>query len=133
MFLKRACYDAVMNPAKSSERKHAPRKNLITMDGTLDKLTRIHVAVNEKGKDASPFELRILHKDAVREHVDCSSAACYNGGFSLGELIRERVRGRQEEFIGTSFCTGQEGDPEESGPHPSCPTRFEIEATLRFR
>ena len=103
------------------------------MDGTLERLTRIHIAVNEKGKDASPFELRILHKDAVREHVDCSSAACCNGGFSLGELIREMVRGRQEEFIGTSFCTGQEGDPEEPGPHPSCPTRFEVEATLRFR
>jgi len=43
------------------------------------------------------------------------------------------VRGRQEEFIGTSFCTGQEGDPEEPGPYPSCATRFEVQVTLRFR
>jgi hypothetical protein len=105
----------------------------VAIDGTLDKVDRIRISVLEKGKDASPFELRILHRDAIREHVDCSSPSCCNGGICLGDLLREMVRGRQEEFIGTSFCTGQEGDPEEPGPHPSCPTRFEIEAVLRFR
>jgi hypothetical protein len=122
-----------MNPPKGPIKKRAPRKNLVALDGTLDGVSRIHVSIWEKGKDASPFEVRIGHRDAVREHVDCSSPVCYNGGICLGDLLREMVRGRQEEFIGTSFCTGQEGDPEESGPHPSCATRFEIEATLRFR
>lgn len=122
-----------MNPAKPSAKKRPPRKNLVALDGTLDGVSRIHVSVWEKGKDANPFELRIQHKDAVREHVDCSNPLCYNGGISLGDLLREMARGRQDEFIGTSFCTGQEGDPEEPGPHPSCSTRFEIEATLRFR
>ena len=118
---------------KGQAKKRPPRKNLVALDGTLDGVSRIHVSIREKGKDASLFELRIQHKDAVREHVDCSNPLCYDGGISLGDLLRDMVRGRQEEFIGTSFCTGQEGDPEEPGPHPSCQTRFEIEATLRFR
>ena len=122
-----------MNPTNKSLQKKAPRKNLVAIDGTLDGVDRIQVSIWEKGKEASPFEARILHNDAVREHVDCNNPACYNGGISLGNLLREMVRGRQEEFIGASFCTGQEGDPEGSGPHPSCATRFEIAATLRFR
>jgi hypothetical protein len=122
-----------VNRPKEQVKKRPPRKNLVAIDGTLDGVKRIYVSILEKGKDASPFELRIVHRDAVREHVDCNNPACYNGGISLGDLLREMVRGQQEEFIGASFCTGQEGDPEEPGPHPSCATRFEIEATLRFR
>ena len=124
---------AIMNIPKGPVKKREPRKNLVAIDGTLDGVERILVSVHEKGREANPFELRILHKDAVREHVDCGNPDCYNGGISLGDLLREMVRGRQEEFIGTNFCVGQEGDPDEPGPHPSCATRFEIEATLRFR
>jgi hypothetical protein len=122
-----------MNLPKEPPKRRSPRKNLVAIDGTLDKLQRLEIAVREVGVNAEPFELRIVHKDAAREHVDCNNPACFNGGFSLGELVREMVRGHQEEFIGTSFCTGREGDPEELGPHPSCATRFEVQATLRFR
>jgi hypothetical protein len=122
-----------VNQPKESVKKRPPRKNLVALDGTLDAVSRMHVSIWEKGKEASPFEVRIVHRDAVREHVDRSNPFCYNGGICLGDLLREMVCGRQEEFIGTSFCTGQEGDPEDLGPHPSCATRFEINATLRFR
>src|SRR5258708_974236 len=83
-----------------------PRKNLVAIDGTLDKLDRLQISVKEVGRDAEPFELRIVHKDAVREHVDCNNPECFNGGFSLGDVLREMIRGHQEEFIGTNFCTG---------------------------
>jgi hypothetical protein len=122
-----------MSSSKAPAKKRPPRKNLVAIDGTLDAIDRLRISVRERGRDAEPFELRIHHKDAVREHVDCNNPLCYNGGFSLGDLLREMVRGRQNEFIGTCFCSGQEGDPEEEGPHPSCATRFEIEATLRYR
>src|ERR1700690_402818 len=105
-----------MSLPKEPAKNPPPRKNLVAIDGTMDRVDRIRVSILENGKDASPFELRILHRDAVREHVDSNNPACYNGGISLGDLLREMVHGRQEEFIGTSFCTGQEGDPEEPGP-----------------
>ncbi len=93
----------------------------------------MQIIIQEKGIDAEPFELRILHRDAIHEHVDCNNPACHNGGFSLGNVLREMIVNRQEEFIGTSFCTGTEGDPEEDLIHPSCSTRFEIQSILRYR
>ena len=122
-----------MSLPKTPAKKRPPRKNLVAIDGTLDKLSKIRLTVKEKGVNAEPFDLHIIHRESVREHVDCNNPNCFNGGFSLGNVLREMIAGRQEEFIGTSFCTGQEGDPEELGPHPSCTTRFEIEATLRYR
>lgn len=114
-------------------KKRSPRKNLVAIDGTLDKVARMDIRVQERGINAEPFELHIAHRDMVREHVDCNNPHCYNGGISLGNVLREMVANHQEEFIGTSFCTGQEGDPEEEMLHPSCATRFEIQATLRYR
>src|SRR5262245_14255675 len=122
-----------MNIPNVPSPRRAARKNLVAMDGTLDKLERVRITIKEVGKNAEPFELNIVHRDAVQEHMDCHNLDCHEGGFSLGDVLRELARSRQEEFIGTNFCTGQEGDPEEPGPHPSCATRFEIEATLRFR
>ena len=114
------------------ETKFQTLKNLVALDGTLDVVERLRISVQEKGRNAEPFELRIIHKDAIREHVPCHNPLCFDGGFSLGDLLREMVRSRQEELIGTSFCTGREGDPDEAGPHPSCSTRFEVEATLLY-
>ena len=122
-----------MSSTKVPAKKRPPRKNLIALDGTLETLDKIRISVREKGQNAEPFELRIIHKDSVREHVDCNNPLCFNGGFSLGDVLRDMVKGRQEDFIGTSFCTGQKGVPEEEGPHPSCSTRYEIEASLRYR
>jgi hypothetical protein len=121
-----------MSYSKAPAKKRPPRKNRVAIDGTLDHLEKIRISIREKGSNAEPFELRIIHKDAMREYVDCNNPLCFNGGFSLGDILREMVAGRQEDFIGTSFCTGQEGNPEEPGPHPSCATRFEIEASIRF-
>ena len=109
------------------------RRNIVALDGTLDKLERLQIAVREVGPNAEPFELRIIHKDAMREWVECNNPDCFNSGFSLGNVVREMLLSRQEEYIGTNFCVGQLGDPEEDGPHPSCPTRFEVQITLRFR
>ncbi len=117
----------------SPTKKHAPRRNLVAIDGTMDKIARLRIVCKEVGQNAEPFDLRIQHRDAIREYVECNHPDCFNGGFSLGNLLREMLLSRQEDYVGTSFCTGQLGDPEDSGPHPSCPTRYDLEISLRFR
>jgi len=119
---------------KEAAKRKSPSKNLVALDGTLDSVDKIAVRVVEKGRRASPYEIRIIHKDAVREHIDCSNPLCSGGGISLGDILRDMVRSRQTDFIGTSFCTGEEvPHPEVPEPVRSCRNRFEIEATLRFR
>ena len=109
--------------------EHAP-KNRIALDRTLDALSGLSIEVVEKGRRAWPTPYRLRHKDTIREFVVCHNPLCQGGGFSLGDVIRELVHSRQEDFIGTNFCIGQE---EIVGGTQSCRTRFEITAHLRFR
>jgi hypothetical protein len=109
------------------------RRNLVAIDGTLEQVAALFIRVKEKGRNAEPFELQISRRDGIREVVECNNPYCHNGGFSLGDVLREMVRSRQTDFIGTSFCRGQEGDLEIPVTLHSCETRFEVEATLQFR
>lgn len=102
------------------------RKNLVAIDGTMDAVEGLHIHVVERGRRATPDDLHIRRVESVREHVPCHNPLCEGGGFSLGDVIRDWVRNRQEDFIGTSFCTGHE-------EQQSCHTRFEIQAALRYR
>ena len=111
----------------------APKKNLIAIDGSMDSVSSLRVRVAEKGRRADPYELRITRADAVHEFVRCSNPLCQEGGFSLGELLREMIRDRRTEFLGVSYCIGQEGDLEIPESLKSCQTRFEVEATLSYR
>lgn len=122
-----------MKPVVPSRRIGKPSRNLIQIDGTLETVDRLQIAISEKGRNASPYDLRWGQKDAVREQIPCHNPLCFDGGFSLGDLLRELARGRQGEFIGTCFCTGREGDPELPGPRPSCGTRYDVDIRLNFR
>jgi len=118
---------------RRSEKAELPSKETIRIDGTLDRVESIRLSILEKGKNADPMERRILRVDAVRERVRCHNPLCQGGGFSLGDLLRDLVGSRQEEFVGTSFCAGQEQRHPEVEEFRSCRTRYEVQATLRFR
>jgi hypothetical protein len=113
-----------------SKRFRPPERNRILVDGTLDALMRLRISVTEKGRGAEPFTWIMTARDAVRERVPCNNPDCFDGGFSLGDLLRELVRTGQSDYIGTCFCTGRVGDPELIQERPSCETRFETEAHL---
>lgn len=115
-------------------RRRTVRKNLVAIDGTLDTVEGIRVEVVEKGRSPSPDHLQIRRRDGVVEYVYCHNPLCEAGGFSLGDVLRDMVRSRQTEFIGTNFCTGQEvAHPEVPDSQRSCRNRFEIQATLVYR
>lgn len=110
-----------------------PSKETIRIDGTLERLTHLRISILEKGKNADPMEMRITRVDAVRERIPCHNPLCEAGGFSLGDLLRDLVGSRQTDFIGTSFCTGQEQLHPEVEEFRSCRTRYEVHAALQFR
>ena len=116
-----------------SKRFRPPERNRVLIDGTLEPVERLSISVAEKGENAEPFAWRMSAREAVRERIPCNNPACFDGGFSLGDLLREVIKNRQREYIGACFCTGREGDPESPGPHPSCATRYDVEINLSFR
>jgi hypothetical protein len=101
-----------MKPSTETHPKQAPeQKNLIALDGTLDRVQGLRLVIQEKGIEADPTQVRMHHRDSVKELIRCHNPNCFQGGFSLGNLLRELVRSRQEDYIGINYCKGYEGDP----------------------
>ena len=116
-----------------SEKRELPSKDLIRIDGTLDQVDSLHISIQERGKSADPMELRITRVDAVHERFRCHNPLCEGGGLLLGDLLRDLIHGRQSDYIGTSFCGGQEQLHPEVEEFRTCRTRFEVHARLNFR
>ena len=53
----------------------------------------------------------VYTKTMLREFVDCSNPMCYNGGFSIGSILRDMVTQDETEHTATMYCRGYEGSP----------------------
>lgn len=52
---------------------------------------------------------RVYTSPRIGEFVDCSNPACYNGGFSVGQILRDMVRKKQTHLEDGRKCQGYEG------------------------
>jgi len=72
-------------------------------------------------------------KDPPGEYIDCSNPLCYNGGFSIGSILRDMVRKGQTEHETTERCQGYEGSPKGRRKHKDCWICFKIKVFVIYR
>ncbi|QVL42899.1 MAG: hypothetical protein KFB92_15900 [Alcanivorax sp.] len=41
-------------------------------------------------------------------HIDCTNPSCSDGGFSVGDMLREAVKNKEEKIEKCTACTGSE-------------------------
>lgn len=94
----------------------------------------IEIQVTETGTGVSGESVRI-YKGAkeIREYINCSNSLCYNGGISLGDIIRKTVRENTTEFEDSKICQGYEGSPKGKRKYRSCINFFKIKAKIIYR
>ena len=47
---------------------------------------------------------KMVYGKEVGEYIDCHNEFCYNGGFSIGSVIREMVKDKQLSKEGSAIC-----------------------------
>jgi hypothetical protein len=67
------------------------------------------------------------------EYVDCNKSACYNGGFSIGDVLREMVRTRESDQNGSAICHGYEGSPKGRRKYRECLNFFRYKVHIDCR
>lgn len=67
------------------------------------------------------------------EYVNCSNPLCYNGGFSLGGILREMVRNKQTILETSKSCKGYEGSPKGRRKYGPCMNCFNIKAAIQYQ
>ncbi|MBC8492913.1 MAG: hypothetical protein H8D43_03930 [Chloroflexi bacterium] len=72
-------------------------------------------------------------KDPPGEYIDCSNPLCYNGGFSIGPILRDMVRKGETERETTKRCQGYEGSPKGRRKYKLCWIWFKIKVFVKYR
>jgi hypothetical protein len=90
-------------------------------------VTEIGSGTNYKGQTQSYSKA-----DFPGEFIDCSNPLCYNGGFSIGGIIREMVENNQTDIETSKSCRGYEGSPKGKRRYRSCTSFFKIKVHIDY-
>jgi hypothetical protein len=74
----------------------------------------------------------VYHENNIGEFVDCQNSLCYNGGVSLGELLREMARKNKKEGEFSKICQGYEGSPKGRRRYRRCVNFFKLKINIEY-
>jgi len=106
-----------------------------SFDKAFPEIEDVKVEVTESGEGLTQFNReRIYSKRTLRgEYIDCHNPMCYNGGFDIGEIIRDMIRNKQAELVTYKTCQGYEGSPKGRRRYRSCVNSFNIKVTIKYK
>lgn len=97
-------------------------------------ILELSVEVEEQNSNGSPIRTRRIDHRDMSEYVDCSNRFCYNGGVSVGRIIRNMVGSKatrhETELL---ICQGYEGSPKGRRRYRSCLHAFRVVAEVKYR
>ena len=67
------------------------------------------------------------------EYINCTNPLCYNGGFSIGQILRDMVRKKEVHWEGSKICQGYEGSPKGRRKYRSCVNIWNIKVDIVYR
>lgn len=67
------------------------------------------------------------------EYINCNNSSCYNGGVSIGDILKTMVRENLRDFEVTKICQGNEGSPKGRKIYRKCLHQFKITASIEFK
>lgn len=98
------------------------------------KIKKLEIRAEESGYGVyGEFNTRYYNIDnPPGEFIDCSNPVCYNGGFSIGEILREMVRHKKTHHEGMKLCQGYEGSPKGRRRYRSCINHWKVTVDLEY-
>lgn len=98
------------------------------------KIQSLNVKVVETGDlNYGSSKTHYYDENSAGEYINCNNPRCYDGGFSLGEILRELIKKNESVFEGAKFCQGNEGSPKGRKIYQKCLNRFEIKAEIVYK
>lgn len=105
-----------------------------TFEKAFPQIEHIRVEVIESGEGINDWnEKRTYSKHDMGEYINCHNKRCYNGGFSIGQIIRQMIYENKTELETTEFCQGYEGSPKGRKKYQDCMNYFEIKVGIKYK
>ncbi len=89
-------------------------------------------AIEQKMMSETLREYNFNMNNLPGEYVDCSNKFCYNGGCSIGDILREMVYQKKTHGEYNRCCQGYEGSPKGRVKYQSCLHTWKIIVDLEY-
>ena len=77
--------------------------------------------------------ISVYTKETFREYHDCTNTLCYNGGFSMGQIVREMIQDNKTHWEGNKICQGYEGSPKGRRKYRKCVNMWSIKVDIEYK
>ncbi len=77
-----------------------------------------------------PSKVRHYNHTNLGEFIDCSNPLCYNGGFSIGKILRDMMQDKMNHFETVEICQGFEGSASGRRCNRRCLNHFKVKIDL---
>lgn len=109
-----------------------------SFDEAFPEIEDIVVEVVEVGEGVGRWSdeerARIYSKSHLPgEYIDCSNSRCYNGGVSIGSIIRAMLRKHDTDHQVSKMCQGYEGSPKGRRRYRSCRNHFDVKVSIKYK
>jgi hypothetical protein len=94
---------------------------------------RIEVQTLSEGSKFVDYISVYTMQNKPGEYIDCRNPLCYNGGFSIGQILREMVRKKQSDYEGSALCQGYEGSPKGRRQYRSCTSHWKVKVHVNYK
>lgn len=106
----------------------------VSFDEAFPGIEDVSVEVEEYGRGVTlEFNRLIYKKGEIGEYINCRNPLCYNGGFSIGEILREMVRNKQVDSVTSKLCQGYEGSPKGRKRYKPCMNGFKVKVHIKYK
>lgn len=107
----------------------------VSFDEAFPEIEDLTVEVEESGHGVSDWHRKSTYRkqNLPGQYIDCSNPLCYNGGFSIGLILRQMVRNKQTELETSKLCQGNEGSPKGRRIYGKCMNFFEIKVSIKYK
>lgn len=87
----------------------------------------------EEGRGVrAAFGSPVYTQATAGEYINCINPLCYNGGFSLGALLRYMVANGTTELDDHKICQGHEGSPKGRRNYGPCSNAFRVKVKIEY-
>ncbi|AKI97035.1 hypothetical protein [Kosmotoga pacifica] len=107
----------------------------VSFEEAFPEIEDLTVEVEETGHGVSELNRKRTYRKQYfpGEYIDCSNPLCYNGGFSIGSILREMVKKRQTELETLKLCQGHEGSPKGRRIYRKCMNFFKVKVSIKYK
>jgi len=105
----------------------------VSFNEAFPEIEELKAVVVESGEGVRDWNRERYYSKGTGEYINCSNYLCYNGGFSIGNILREMVRTGETHTKKSQICQGYEGSPKGRRKYRDCMNFFTITIDITYK